>query len=114
MMYYNDLRNGYSMNNLNEDYRYNNDCYWDNYSRNNEKERDKQCHIYNENKKEEKNEENYYPCYEGTIKLCPKYEDKDCNNKARCYNHKRTYKDEHKYGCHYQNRCGFCGIFRRW
>ena len=72
--------------------------------------------YYNEEKdgckKEDKKETYEYPCYEGTIYLCPKKS--HCNVKEDKYSKDdRCNKDNHhNYRCH--NRCGFCGLFSRW
>lgn len=134
MNYYQDSNNGYLMNNQYDD-RYNNEYYYDDYSKGNSKSgcnNDfKHCNCQNlkshccvkkveetylcfpsyyneekEDKKEEKKEEKHYPCYQGTFKLYP-----PC-----CFNRKDDKKDdcdkkddkkENTRGC-CRNRCCFC------
>ena len=141
MNYYTDSKNGYSMNNKYEDCRHNDDYskefYDKDFNRNNYGQNEKHsccvrrveetfcCYpsYYNEEKKEDKwedkKEEKKERCFEGTFKICPKYY--DCNDKDEKNNdHKNdcderdNQKDDHKYGCRCHNRCGFCGLFRRW
>lgn len=124
MNYYTNSRNDYLINN-----RYNNE-YYDNYSKNYDNDyceknynngydqskrscclkRVEETYIcfpsyYNEENKDNKKEK----CFEGTFKICPKYynDENDCKDKE-------DKKDDHKCGCRCHNRCGFCGIFKRW
>ena len=134
MNYYTDSKNGYSMNNKcnrhNDEYYYDDSCfarnndsnYYDNeYDKNGRNrhsccvrriEETLCCHpsYYNEEKKEDKKEK----CFEGTFKICPKEEHKDCNEKNDYYEEKDNKQTDHKCGCRCHNRCGFCGLFGRW
>ena len=70
--------------------------------------------YYNENKYEDKKEELFYPCYEGTFTLCPRKS--YCSNneikhdKCNKYNMKE---ENHDNRC-LRNRCCFCRLFSRW
>ncbi len=146
MNYYQNSKNGYYMNNQNDD-RYNNEYYYDNYSKDNNYDNDYNKNNYDHNKKsccvrrveetfccypsyyneenkedkwEDKKEEKRDQCFEGTFKICPKHYDyndkedhKDYDDKKDC-REKENKKEEHKCGCRCHNRCGFCGLFRRW
>ena len=131
MNYYQNSRNGYSLNNQNNDcdcnnkfYQdFSNNDYRDYYDHNSQNEynnfNQKSCCVrrfeesvccypsyYNEDKQEEKQEK----CYEGTFKICPKH------NKEKCFN-KEDKNDEQKCSHNHHNRCCcFCGLNRlfRW
>ena len=67
--------------------------------------------------KENKKEENFYPCYEGYIMLYPK--NSYCNIKKDNQKHDNCHKCNSKQNddCeskNSRNRCGFCGLFGRW
>ena len=66
--------------------------------------------YYNEDKSDKK-EDNKENCFEGTFRICPKFNKKDDCNK--CHNPENN-EDEHKCARHCHKRCGFCGLFRRW
>ncbi len=133
MNYYTNPNNGYFMNN--NDDRFNDEYYYDDYRNNvrydydNEKNgygnEKRSCCVrrveetylcfpsyYNEDKCEKK-EDNKENCFEGTFKICPKHYD---NGKDYSYKHddRDNKKENHKCGCRCHNRCGFCGLFRRW
>ena len=129
MKYYQDIRNGCSMNNYTDNRYSDYNDYSNNYTNeyfSNKNDNEKKCpyclrkieetfccfpSYYNEDKKEYKVDEKHYPIYEGTVKLYPKL---DCFDKKddRCDRNDNI--NEHKCECRCHNRCGLCGLFRRW
>ena len=123
MNYYTDFRNGYYMNNKDEccnDFSKN--TYY-NFDNNYNYDRKRGCCVrkveetfccypsyYNEEKEEDKKDEHFHPCYEGTFTLCPRksYHYNKEDNKQDSY-----YKDDKKYE-NRNNKCCFCRLFSRW
>ena len=112
MNYYQDSRNDYYATNNQNNYDYNKNDYGHDENRTCCVRRVEETYLcfpsyYNE-EKDDKKEEKKERCFEGTFRICPK-----CENQEKKNNDDHS-KNEQRFDCRCHQRCGFCGLFRRW